>query len=1249
MSSDSAAALDPPEDEIGALVRRLHETQQRLQELTAGGTDAVIHPEGYSYLLHEAQESLQRSEARQRELVRTQASILNTLPADVALIDRDGVIVSVNEGWQRFAADIGLQNATACIGLNYLEICDRTAVDDASARQAVAGVRAVLDGEAKEFSMEYPAWRDGGPRWLRLMVNPIADDEASAGAVVMHVDVTERKNAEESVRESEQRFRESFEQVAVGMAHVSEDGHLLRINDRLCEILGTRRDELLGASLSALILDEDRPRFADLHRVLFTSGLPFYAVELRLQHRGGTVIWVALTSSLAYTPSGGARHSITVFEDITATKRAELRLRRLNRLHTVLSKVGEAAIRLPTKEELYEAVCRAFVRDGRFPLVLIVEADQPPRVVAHGPDARFDALIDRPDFSAALHGAVLRSDRREVCNDFRTAPATQQWWQGARQHGLRAGAAFPIRCRGSLVGTLIVCADEVEYFNEDELHLVDSAVHGVCLALQAVEHEQERRRSENALRASETRMAEAQAVAKVGSWAMDIATWEQSWSAEMYRIYELVPRETPPAYREAFASIHPEERSAAREVFERSLLQPGTYAMEHRILLPDDRIRFVEIRWQVVADEAGQPVRAIGTCQDITERKLAQAEVQRTTNLLQAIAAGTTDNVFVKDLQGRYVFFNDAMARLMCKRMEDVLGRDVSAIVGGEEARRVMEHDRQVIESGLPITAEENLTVDGVTRTVLATKVPHRDASGKVIGVIGISRDITARKQSEQRLADQAALIDKARDAIIVRDLEHRVTYWNKSAERLFGWTAEEVLGRNVRELLRHESPLFEEAAQAVLTVGDWVGELYVESKDGRKLIIESRWTLVRDETGQPRSIFVINTDVTERKKLEQQFLRAQRMESIGTLAGGIAHDLNNALTPILMSINLLGVRFPDPESQKLLGIIGASAEHGADMVRQLLSFARGVEGRKTEVPVRRLLEDVKKIAEETFPKNLQVRTALPNELWKVTGDPTQIHQVLLNLCVNARDAMPGGGTLTVSAENAYLDEHYAGMNPDVKAGSYVLLSVEDSGVGMTAETMERIFDPFFTTKEVGKGTGLGLSSSLAIVKSHGGFMQVYSEPGKGTTFKFGLPAQAATMGRSAVDPASDLPRGHGELILIIDDEAAVRQLTQYTLEAYGYRTVLASDGADGVAVYASRGAEIAVVFTDMMMPEMDGPTAIRILRRMNPDVRILCASGLSAHRNSVQREEYKKVRFLEKPYTAEALLTMLKQVLTNG
>jgi signal transduction histidine kinase/CheY-like chemotaxis protein len=387
--------------------------------------------------------------------------------------------------------------------------------------------------------------------------------------------------------------------------------------------------------------------------------------------------------------------------------------------------------------------------------------------------------------------------------------------------------------------------------------------------------------------------------------------------------------------------------------------------------------------------------------------------------------------------------------------------------------------------------------------------------------------------------------------------------------------------------------------------------------------------------------------DLTERKKLEQQFLRAQRMESIGTLAGGIAHDLNNVLAPITMSIDLLKMKFTDKSSQELLATLGSSAQRGAEMVRQVLSFARGVEGRKMEVQVKHLLKDIEKIANDTFPKNIQVRSIIPNELWTILGDPTQLHQVLLNLCVNARDAMPNGGTLTIAAENVHLDEHYAGLNPDAHAGSYVFLQITDTGTGMPPGVIEKIFDPFFTTKEIGKGTGLGLSTSLAIVKSHGGFIRVYSEIGKGTTFKAYFPAQTEPSAQSAEETAAELPRGNGELILIVDDEANVRQITRQTLEAFGYSVIVASDGAEAVATVARQDNEIAVVLTDMMMPVMDGPATIQVLLRLNPKLPIIAASGLSADGRVTQAASLGVKHFLSKPYSADALLQVLRQILS--
>lgn len=384
--------------------------------------------------------------------------------------------------------------------------------------------------------------------------------------------------------------------------------------------------------------------------------------------------------------------------------------------------------------------------------------------------------------------------------------------------------------------------------------------------------------------------------------------------------------------------------------------------------------------------------------------------------------------------------------------------------------------------------------------------------------------------------------------------------------------------------------------------------------------------------------------EITDLKKLELRFLRAQRMESIGTLAGGIAHDLNNVLAPIMMSLALLKTRFPDPSSHELLSIISASAQHGMDIVRQVLSFARGVEGRHLEVQVRHLILEIESLANETFLKQIEVRTHVPSDLWTVPGDPTQLQQVLLNLCLNARDAMPAGGTLTLSAENLTLDDQRAAMDPGAHSGRYVLIRIHDSGIGMSPEILREIFDPFFTTKEVGQGSGLGLSTSLGIIKSHGGFIQVESEPGRGSCFLIYLPAWAGAP--AAAVPAASMPQGKGELILVIDDDAAVREITRLTLEIFDYQVLLASDGAEAVALYTARGAEIALVLTDMTMPVMDGPATIALLRKLDPEVRIIAVSGLATDDRIARAAELGIRRFLVKPYTAEALLVALRQVL---
>jgi signal transduction histidine kinase/CheY-like chemotaxis protein len=448
-------------------------------------------------------------------------------------------------------------------------------------------------------------------------------------------------------------------------------------------------------------------------------------------------------------------------------------------------------------------------------------------------------------------------------------------------------------------------------------------------------------------------------------------------------------------------------------------------------------------------------------------------------------------------------------------------------------------------------------------------------------------------------------------------------------------------------ELILPNGPEYLRAHEALLAKGEWQGEFKKVTSNGRELAVQVSWTLVLDAGGGPKSILAIDSDITEKKKLEAQFLRAQRMESIGTLAGGIAHDLNNVLAPIMMAVEMLKPLAVSESDKSLLDTLLRSTERGAELVKQVLSFARGVEGQRVIVNTLHLVQELMKVMRETFPKPIEIDFDAPRDLWMVTGDPTQMHQVILNLCVNARDAMPQGGKLTLELENARFDETYAAMNPDSRSGPYVMIRVVDTGSGIPAEIRERIFEPFFTTKEFGKGTGLGLSTTLAIVKSHGGFIRLHSEMGQGTEFKVYWPAHASHEASEQQPPnQARLPRGKGELILVVDDELAIREVARRTLENFGYAVIVASNGAEAISLYAQRAREIAAVFTDMSMPIMDGPALIIALRSIDPDVRIIGSSGVESSGDVSKTVGAKLDHYIPKPYTAEAMLATIRAIL---
>lgn len=677
------------------------------------------------------------------------------------------------------------------------------------------------------------------------------------------------------------------------------------------------------------------------------------------------------------------------------------------------------------------------------------------------------------------------------------------------------------------------------------------------------------------------------------------------------------------------------------------------FEAEH--LLADGTSVFVDFSLKPVLDEDEKVVMLIAEGRDITDRKRTEEALRESEQRWQFALEGSGDGVWDWNAQTDEVFYS--------RRWKEMLGFAEHEIGNtlSEWEKRVHPADKADVydkierhlrgETDRYASEHRVLCKDGTYKWILDRgQVVSRTEKGEPLRVIGMHTDISDRRLAEQKIAEQAALIDLVTDAIYVRDLDNRILFWSQGSERLYGWTAAEVVGKVAGKLFQKESlSLLTEGLDATLTKGYWQEELEQVTRFGREIRVASRWTLVRDESGNPQSILIINSDITEKKDLEQQFYRAQRLESLGTLAGGISHDLNNIFAPILMISQLLPLKVKnlDSRTKKLLKTLETSAKRGADLVKQILVFTRGTEGKQIEIQVGHLIKEVEKMSRQTFPKSIEFRTDIfTHSLWPVKADPTQLHQILINLVVNARDAMPHGGTIEITAENREIDEFYASLNLDARAGKYIEISINDTGTGIPPQILDRIFDPFFTTKEVGKGTGLGLFTVLGIVKNHGGFLQVFSKVGKGTQFQVYLPAVETQAISESEDPQPI--QGNGELILIVDDEDTVRQMTTAALEENRYNILLARDGIEAIALYTKYQHKISVVFLDLMMPNMDGLTAIHTLCTMNPQVKIIATSGLS---NRCQLALASGASgFLSKPYTIQELLKMLSDLLeTSG
>ena len=530
--------------------------------------------------------------------------------------------------------------------------------------------------------------------------------------------------------------------------------------------------------------------------------------------------------------------------------------------------------------------------------------------------------------------------------------------------------------------------------------------------------------------------------------------------------------------------------------------------------------------------------------------------------------------------------------------------------------------------------AQENLERRVVERT---------EELAQANGALRIEVDI--RKRMEDQSREQADLLAKARDAIYVRDLAGTISFWNQGAERLFGIAGPGTIGRKVGEVIGEENAAAMVAAEtSTIENGDWTGELRHVTADGTELTVESRWTLVRTDSGAPKTILVVNTDVTERKRIAEQFMRTQRLESIGALASGIAHDLNNVFAPILMATELMEGN-NGADQGHILEMVKTTAQRGADMVKQVLMFVRGAEHQMEPTSLGHLATEVRRLMDQTLPCTISVTAQVGKSLRPILGDPTQLHQLLVNLCVNARDAMPDGGKLRIDLDEVDVDAAWARRSKGARPGTYARLSVADTGTGIPQEVRAKIFEPFFTTKGIGKGTGLGLSTVFAIVESHSGFLELESEVGRGSRFTVYLPVCDNTHTEMEKETGT-IPRGQGELIIVVDDEHSMREITKLTLQDQNYRVLLANDGAEAVSVYLQNRDEVSLVITDIMMPIMNGRAMIHALRKFNPDLPIVAFSAADSTDPLVGTLENDRVRLLKKPASPYQLLSATAEAL---
>lgn len=637
------------------------------------------------------------------------------------------------------------------------------------------------------------------------------------------------------------------------------------------------------------------------------------------------------------------------------------------------------------------------------------------------------------------------------------------------------------------------------------------------------------------------------------------------------------------------------------------------------------------------------------------EQRRSASALRQQHGLLKSIIEGTTEAIFVKDLQGRYMMINSAGAKFLNSTVDEIIGKDIWHFASEQVARAITEGDKRIIASGITQTYEERGDWGGIERTFLSTKGPYRDAQGNIVGLVGSAVDITDRKRHAEVLSESEerfrTIFDGSPIGIAIVAMDGVVQAMNSAYRGMLSIEPTASVQHQLFDQLTHPDHKERDA----LRYQDLVKSIRDHDRQEKRYLLSNGRTvwadlnlfLLRDQQGQPRHVIGMAIDITERKLLEEQLRQAQRMETIGTLAGGVAHDFNNLLTVIKGYCNLMLDRLQgQDELRKQMEHIDRAAEQAASLTRQLLAFSRQQVLQPKVFNINELVRNADKMLRRLIGENIEIQTITPNDLGAVKADPGQIESVIMNLVVNARDAMPNGGKLTIETMNVDLDEAYAQQHFGAKPGRYVMLAVSDTGIGMNRETLAHIFEPFFTTKEVGKGTGLGLSTVYGIVKQSEGYIWAYSEPGKGATFKTYLPRVDEPIDQIPIVPTPNRVTTGTETILLVEDDPQVKELAREVLEMSGYQVLVTERSSEVPALCKSFKGSIHLLLTDVVMPGMSGSELAKEILKQRPGTPVLFMSGYTDNAVLHHGIPGEGAFFLQKPFTPSKLRSMVREIL---